>query len=394
MILTYNIELRFDTQEDFAFWQNTLETTKQAYNACANYLCINNIPLNIKDVHDSVYHWMREDFPSLPAQGIIKIYKEVLGSCRSIKSNKHKDAEIPQKNNLSMRLDKRLYANLDGEGISLTSATKRKRTRVSFVLFDKAKDLFKTYKTNDPLLFMKNGKIYLSVPFEVAEKPLQNNECIGIDLGVKRFITTSDGEVFIDKQFNARKRKLRYLKRCLQSKGTKSAKRHLMKLSKRERNMNKCQSYKAVNTLLDNISASTIVVEDLSKIKQSTSKSKEGFKRSRHNNMLSQVPFYTFKHILTYKATLVGKQVVSVSPTYTSQMDCRTNKRDGKRQGCRYYCADGTIFDADWNAAINIVQRHIQHPLSSDVLPLDGQLTPLSGRASVNCPIVESSTSH
>lgn len=389
MILTYNIQLKFDKQEDFAFWQNTLEMATQAYNACANFLYANNIPLNIKDVHNAVYSWMRDTFPSLPAQGIIKIYKEVLGAVRSIKSNKHKDAEIPQKHNLSMRLDKRLYANLDSEGISLTSSIKRKRTRLHFVLFDKVKDLFNLYKTNDPLLFMRDGKIYLSVPFEVSEKPLKDNTCIGVDLGIKRFITTSEGKVFIDKEFNARKRKLRYLKRCLQSKGTESAKRHLNKLSKKEKNMSKCQTYKAVNALLSDTSASIIVMEDLSKIKQNTSKNEEGIKRAKHNNMLSQVPFYTFKRILTYKATLVGKQVVSVSPTWTSQMDCRTNKRDGKRQGCRYYCSDGIVFDADWNAAINIVQRYNKHPQSSDTLPIDGKIIPLCGRVSVNAPIVE-----
>ena len=88
--------------------------------------------------------------------------------------------------------------------------------------------------------------------------------------------------------------------------------------------------------------------------------------------------FILFKSILTYKATLVGKQVVSVSPIYTSQTDCRTNKRDGKRLGCRYYCADGIVFDADWNASVNIAQKS-KHPLSN-VLPIDGTLQFLSGR--------------
>ena len=94
--------------------------------------------------------------------------------------------------------------------------------------------------------------------------------------------------------------------------------------------------------------------------------------------MLGPVPFYLFKNILTYKATLVGKQVVSVSPMYTSQTDCRTNKRDGKRLGCRYYCIDGIVFDADWNASVNIAQKS-NHPLSN-VLPIDGTLQFLSGR--------------
>ena len=82
---------------------------------------------------------------------------------------------------------------------------------------------------------------------------------------------------------------------------------------------------------------------------------------------------------MTHKAQLVGKQVETVSPTWTSQTDSRSNKRDGERHGCRYYCVDGIVLDADWNAAVNIGNR-ANHPLSS-VLPIDGRLIPLSGKA-------------
>ena len=136
--------------------------------------------------------------------------------------------------------------------------------------------------------------------------------------------------------------------------------------------------HRATNALLRSTDASIIVLEDLTKIKKKTSKTKDGYKRIKHNNMLGQVPFYLFKKILTYKATLVGKQVVSVSPMYTSQTDCRSNKRDGKRLGCRYYCSDGVVFDADYNASVNIAQKS-NHPLSN-VLPIDGTLIFLNGR--------------
>ena len=116
----------------------------------------------------------------------------------------------------------------------------------------------------------------------------------------------------------------------------------------------------------------------MSKIKKKTSRTKEGYKRAKHNNALSQVPFYMFKQIMAYKAPLSGKTVETVSPVYTSQMDHRTGKRDGVRRGRRYVCCDGVVFDADWNASINIGQRS-NHPVSS-VAPQDGALTPLTGR--------------
>lgn len=95
-------------------------------------------------------------------------------------------------------------------------------------------------------------------------------------------------------------------------------------------------------------------------------------------NQLSQVPFYLLRTILTYKALHAGKRVETVSPYNTSRMDCRTQSTDKcERRGCRFYTADDRVFDADWNAAINILNR--KHP-SSFRLPLDGQLD-LKGRS-------------
>ena len=108
-------------------------------------------------------------------------------------------------------------------------------------------------------------------------------------------------------------------------------------------------------------------MEDLTKIKQKTSK-----KGSSHNNRLSQIPFYLFKQILSYKAPLVGKQVETVNPAYTSQTDCRGIEK-GERKNRRYYTIDNLVFDSDWNAAINIANKFSKHPISS-LLPLDGSL--------------------
>lgn len=385
--ITYNIQMQFSSTEDVNHWKKLLNVSRTAYNECSMFVWNNNIKLGLKEVHQAVYGWMREKYPEIPAQGIIRIYKEVLAAIRSIKANKHKTQEPPQRKQLAMRLDKRLYANLNKDGISLSGAVKHKRIHVSFVLYDKVIEMFDTYTTSDPLIFMRDSKLYLSIPFNVLPKPCKDDTCVGVDLGIKRFITTSEGKYLKDKAYNGKRRSLRYLKRSLNSKGTKSAKRHLKKLSHKERNMSKSQTYKAVNALLSSTDASVLVLEDLSKIKVKTSKTSNGYKRKRHNSMMSQVPFYTFKEILTYKAQLVGKRVETVSPTWTSQTDCETQKRDGERHGCRYYRSNGIVFDADWNAAVNIGLRS-KHPVSSSV-PIDGMLTPLMGRVSVNDPIVD-----
>jgi IS605 OrfB family transposase len=377
-IKTYNVQLQM-TQQTHDYWVNILTQTRDAFNTCANIITSENTTLSIVNVHNKCYDKLREQYPQIPSQGIVRVQKSVLAMLRSIKSNKHKNSSVPQRKSLSLQLDKRLYSRFSIDGISISNGKPQKRELCTFILYDKIRELFDTCVPKDPTIFIRNGKMFLSIPFEVPSLPCKNDTSIGVDLGMKRLFVTSEGKSFIDKEYLKQRRKLRYLKRCLQSKGTKSSKKHLKSLSRKEYNISKNQIEKACNTLLHNTDASIIVLEDLTKIKIKTSKSKEGFKRSRHNNALSQVPFFLFKERLTTKAQLVGKRVETVSPAYTSQTDSRTNKRDGIRQGCRYYCNDGVVLDADWNAAVNIAFR-ANHP-TSKILPLDGKLSVLVGKA-------------
>lgn len=374
---TYNIELQMsDTTHDH--WMALLSQTRDAFNRCATLVTSSDIKLGLVPVHNLCYDTLRTEFPNIPSQGIIRIQKSVLAALRSIRTNKHKNADVPQKKSLSLQLDKRMYSNLSVNGISLGNGNNHKREKCTFVLYDKVKELFDTCTFSDPTVFARDGRLFLSVPFEVATPPSRNGKALGVDLGMKRLFVTSDGQYYTDKEYLKRRRKLRYLKRCLQSKNTRSAREHLAKVKRKERNMSKDMLNRATNALLESTDASIIVVEDLKKIKYKTSRTKEGIKRIRHNNALSQVPLAEFREMLTHKATLVGRQVVSVSPTWTSQTDCRTGKRDGERHGCRYYCNDGIVFDADWNAAVNIALR-ANHPTST-VLPIDGKMKALVGK--------------
>ncbi len=126
------------------------------------------------------------------------------------------------------------------------------------------------------------------------------------------------------------------------------------------------------NAIIASTDASILVLEDLSNIKKNTSKTNEGFKKTNHNRRISQIPFYKFKQILSYKALLNGKRVETVSPFMTSQIDCTTGKKEGTRKNRRFYCKNGTVLDADWNAAINIARKS-KHPFSFKI-PYDGAL--------------------
>lgn len=377
-IRTFNIELKVENKT-LEFWKQRLADVRDAYNTAIALLSETKMPLTLTNTHIVAYDKIREMFPDVPSQMVIRLQREALSAMRSRKSNKH-NGQLPHKNSLSITLDKRLYSNLSYDGITVTSEEKRKRERLMFVRYEMSDYMFSNYIPCDPLLFIRDDRMFLSVPFNVPEKPLQNGTSVGVDLGMKRLFVTSEGKAYIDKRYLSRRRVIRHLKDTLKSKGTKSAIKHLSKLKRKEHNVSKDMCHRAAKVLIESTDASIIVMEDLKRIKRNTSKTKDGYKKTRHNNAISQVPFYMFKEILTNKATLYGKKVESVSPTYTSQTDSRTGKRDGERRGCRYFCTDNVVLDADWNAAVNIAERGL-HPYTKKA-PIDGALSFLCGRAS------------
>ena len=85
-----------------------------------------------------------------------------------------------------------------------------------------------------------------------------------------------------------------------------------------------------------------------------------------------------FRKIIEQKALFFGKKTETVNPAYTSQTDFRTGKCDGARRGREFVTYDGLVFDADWNAALNIGQKS-KHPVLGS-LPLAGRIVPVSGR--------------
>ena len=375
-ILSYNVKLKANN-EQLMHWKNLLAQERQAYNLCSAIVDAEKLSYSRVVIHNTCYDKLRQQFPLLSSQQVIRVQCEVCSAYKSRKNNKH-HGDTPKKSGLSMTLDKRLYNKLTPSSICLTDGEKGKRGVYEFVTYERLSELFSTYIPKDPTLFLRNGELYLSIPFEVMDKPCINDTSVGVDLGMKRLFVTSEGKSFKDKAYLRERRKIRYLKRCLQSRGTKSSKRHLVKVKTRERNMSKDMIERSTNALIKSSDAGVFVLEDLSKIKTNTSKTNEGFKRKRHNNALSQVPFYKFKERLSQKAARIGKSVQTVSPTWTSQTDSRSGKRDGERHGCRYYCSDGVVLDADWNAALNIALR-ANHP-TSNCLPIDGGLLFLAGR--------------
>lgn len=350
---------------------------RECYNFASKIAFEEKLPLGMMAYHRRLYRAERTSFPSLPAQVCIKINRQVMANYRTARENRAElDRPLVMKNP-AVCLDERLYSNLSPESFRLSTGDGARRSEVKFVLYPKFREMAAAYQMRDPVLTYneKTREFFACVPFlvPVASEPQQEEKCLGVDLGIKRIATLSDGTAIRDKAYLARRRRIRHNKRVFQrhKAHSHSARRKLKRLRRKEFNDSKNFCHHVTNEILRH-DGNVIVMEDLTKIKQGTSRTKDGHKRTRHNNMMSQVPFYQLKQILTYKALLRGKRVATVSPQYTSQEDCRTQSKEGcARKGCRFYTADGKVFDADWNAAINICNRHRPTPFS---LPLDGSL--------------------
>ena len=379
---TYNVKLSFTNPDEKSRLDKTLCLQKECWNLVSLKFFYEK-PKGIKELHDCVYSLCRSEFPELPAQYVIRSYNDVKATYKTIKSNKHEIYKPAKKKTISVRLDKRLYS-FHGNSIYI-SACNGKKIGLSFEPYKKLQEFLNIKTPCDPLIFERDGQLWLSLSFKSEKKLIKENKVLGVDIGEKRLFATSESEIFIDKKFNKERRELRYNKRKLKSKNTKSANKKLRKLKRKERNKSKNQIHKAVNQIL-NTQANTIALEDLKGIKKNISKKnkKKGSFGKKRNNKFSQIPLAEMRTVLIYKAGLSGKKVVLVDPKYTSQNDYRGIER-GERKKTRYYASDGVILDSDVNAAINIAKRYAdkhQLPVSFGKFKIPG----LDGQAIVNWP--------
>lgn len=368
--ITYNTKLLFVKKEDNQNVINMLEAAKFCWNECSK-VKFEKVPKNsIIDLHKEFYREFRNKYPYIKASIVINIQRDILSTYRSIKTNKQIIKSPCFKYNLSLRMacDTCPYKNYKFSVLTLN-----KRVKCKPYLYPKLEEFISKYTFCDPLLFVKNNEVWIAITFNIPELKPQQALALGVDLGCRINAATSEGNLFVDKKFNGRKRQLRYLKDQLKSKGTPTAQKHLRKLRHKERDINKNFTHHLANKILDT-KADVIVLENLKSIKV-----KKDFK---NKNRISQVPFFNLKRILTYKALLQQKTVIEVCPAWTSQIDHKTGKKDGKRQGRRYYSKDGPIYDSDINAAINIAQK-VKLPIS-----LGGLAIQTYGQAKVNTPIV------
>lgn len=363
-MICYSTKLLAESQEDFVALRELLEWQRLAFNE-ASKVQFGQKKNSIVWLHGNFYRKFRDLNPHIASQVIIRAEQECLSKYVGAKSNKHKSVKAHVKTNLSIQLDQRIYRVKEKYSIGITTSKGRKQFK--YVVYPKLQELLDKFSHKDPSLFERNGEFFITLPFDIKIEPEKQTLCLGVDLGIRVAAACSDGRLIKDKKFNGEQRKLRFLKRQLKSakdsRKSRSAKRHLKKLRRKERNKNKNQTFLIANKILET-KAQIIALENLKGIKAKKHK-------FQNKNRISQVPLYELRRVLTYKALLLGKQVVVVNPAHTSQIDSVTGRREGERKGRRFYSKSGLIYDSDINAARNIGQRS-KLPVSYGNI-LDGQ---------------------
>ena len=242
--------------------------------------------------------------------------------------------------------------------ITLTQPLKNLRFRCSDLYFRRLQKYNKNIRSAT-LSKSKSGNYFLSILVEMEDTELKRFEHtdkqVGIDLGVKDFVITSDGEVFENKHFlKNEEKKIKKLQRQLSKKkvGSNNRKKAQIRIAKLfERMCNKKEAYihYVANELLK--SYDTIFMEDLNV---------NGMTKNHYlAKAIREVGFSRLKQVLTNKALVNGKKVISIDRFYPSSKTCSKcgyKKEDLTLNDRSWICPNcGTKHDRDINAAVNIL---------------------------------------
>ena len=205
----------------------------------------------------------------------------------------------------------------------------------------------------------KSGNYFLSILIDIPQDEIvkfnMTNKQIGLDLGIKDFVITSDGEVFENKHFfKKQENKIKKLQKQLSRKvkGSNNRNKQRIRIAKVfEHVTNKKENY--IHFVVNNILANYDIVymEDLNV--------KGMLKNHNLAKAIQEVGFNRFKSILLDKSFNNGKRVIFVDRFYPSSKTCSScgyKNRYLKLSDREWVCPEcNTKHDRDLNAAKNIL---------------------------------------
>lgn len=345
----------------------TLHRTMIEHTGCFNEVaqvgfaqqCSNGIEL-----HKQTYYPLRATYPHLPAQLVcaarVKATEAVKSALDRLK--KGRKARAPHAQFCPIRYDQRSYW-VKWESMTCSVATVAGRVQMSFTVPAYAQKYIGGKVCSADLCFVK-GRWTLHIVISLPDPAIPASpEVIGVDLGLNRPAVTSTRAFLGERRWKEQERRIFRIRRKLQAKGTKSAKRHLRKLSGKLLRQRRDHDHVLSKRIVQHSDpGSTIAIENLTHIR---STSKIGGKRGKNldtKRRLHSWSFAQFHSFLSYKAQEHGIQVVKVDPRHTSQTcsRCGYQARNNRRSQSLFLCRQcGYSLNADLNAALNIREKHL-----------------------------------
>ncbi|MCW3099646.1 MAG: transposase [Chthonomonadaceae bacterium] len=243
------------------------------------------------------------------------------------------------------------------EAQTVSVNTVRGRLKLRFLCSARQKELLRGKRGQADLLLRK-GQFYLSVAVTILEEtPFLPEGVIGIDLGMIQIATDSEGHQYSGEPVKKVRKKCRRLRKLLQPRKTRSARKHLQKAGKREsrfvKDVNHCISKNLVQLALDRQKA--LACEDLTGIRGRGN----SFNRAMRTELNSWA-FHQLKLFLAYKCQRAGVTLIEVDPRYSSQTcsGCGHCERGNRKSQEWFECLQcGLKLNADVNAALNLKAR-------------------------------------
>lgn len=203
------------------------------------------------------------------------------------------------------------------------------------------------------------GEYYLSILVDgsLTHKVKETNSVVGIDLGVKDFVITSEGEVFDNLHFKKNETdKIKKLQKQLSKKQKRSNNRNkvrirLAKVYKKINDKKQYYLHQVSNSLINE--NQIICMENLNV--------KGMMKNHKLAESILEMNFGEFRRILEYKARWYNRKIVFVDRFYPSSKKCHNCDYINKiltLNDRQWICPNcGKLINRDYNAALNILDE-------------------------------------
>lgn len=381
LIKTIKLHLNVTQEQEILFRQMT-ERYRQACNFVSQYIFDNDFDLAYHNLNKKLYSDLRNVF-NLKSQLAQSTIRTTIAKYKTVKTQllqkpyKYKDKdnnwhyvqktlEWLYKPIFFSRPQVDLVRNRDysfiNNGQIISINTLNKRTKCSFNEKHFAKYFNGSYEFGTAKLIELKGLWYLHISIIKTVDDFQKKNIrhvVGIDRGL-RFIAVSYDEQgktnFISgKKIAIKRHKFQEIRRRLQSKGTKSAKRRLKAISGRENRWMTDINHQISKTLVKTYGKDTLfVLEDLTGV--SFEENNLSYTKKQNYNLRTWA-FYQLEQFLIYKANENRSKVLKVPARYTSQRCPKCgiiHKENRNHHRHLYSCQCGYKSNDDRIGAMNI----------------------------------------